>query len=41
MFMHLQAKTGIQNVQKILREIKAFTGILRVTGKRYGPQKSH
>jgi hypothetical protein len=37
MFMHLEAKTVIQIVQKILLERKAFTEILRVTSKRYGP----
>jgi len=39
--MHLEAKIGIQYVQKILWERKAFTEILRVTGKRYCPQKHH
>jgi len=41
MFMHLEAKFGIQYVQNILQEIKAFTEILRVTGKRYGHHKWH
>jgi len=41
MFMHLEAKISIQYVQKILQEIKAFTEILWVTGKRYSPQKCH
>lgn len=41
MFMYLEAKIGIQYVQKILQERKAFTEILRVNGKRYSPHKCH